>query len=96
MPEAVEELIGVLGSSKAKAIRIIVVDHHRVNRSFDLLGLTYPDWPQVELTEAKGGKKRKRAKTGGKSTSASKRGGRSHGHAGAPKVDRVAAVKVLA
>lgn len=72
MPEAIEELIGVLGSYKAKAIRIVVVDHHRVNRSFDLLGLTYPNWPQVELTEAEGNKKRKRAKIGGKFAGASK------------------------
>ena len=43
--EAVEELIGSLGNTETKAKRIALADHHRVNQSFDLLKLTYPDWP---------------------------------------------------
>jgi hypothetical protein len=54
--EATEELIGVLGNTENKAIRAALADCHRVNRAFDLLGLTYPDWPQVELAESEGGK----------------------------------------
>lgn len=61
-----------------------------------MLGLTYPDWPQVDFKEAKGGKKRKRVDVSIKLTSMSKRGGHGHGHAGGLKVDRVIAAKVPA
>ena len=94
--EAVEELIGSLGNTEAKVIRIALADHQCVNQSFDLLGWTYPNWPQVDFKESKGGKKRKRAKASDKLTSRSKQGGRGHGHAGGPKVDRVIAAKIPA
>ena len=42
--EAIEELIGALGNTETKAIRIALADRHHVNRVFDLLGLAYPDW----------------------------------------------------
>ena len=54
-----------------KAIRAALADHHRVNRAFDLLELTYLDRPQVESMEAKCGKKTKRIEMSGK-TGASK------------------------
>jgi hypothetical protein len=92
--ESVNELIGALGTAKNKVIKIALADHHRVNRCFDLLGLVYPDWPSVELKDAEASKKRKRAKVGDKLMSMSKRGGHSRGHAGGPKVDHVAVVKV--
>ena len=57
--KAVEELIGALGTTKNKAIKIALADCHRVNRCFDLLGLVYPDWPSMELKDAGVGKKRK-------------------------------------
>ena len=41
--EAVEELIGALGTVENKAIKIALVDRHHFNRCFDLLGLIYPD-----------------------------------------------------
>ena len=69
--KAVEELIGSLGNTETKVIRIALADHHHVNRSFDLLGLSYPNWPQVDLKEAEGGKKRKRAEASDKLTSTS-------------------------
>ena len=62
--EAVEELIGALGTAENKAIKIALADHHRVNRCFDLLGLIYLDWPFVELKDAEVGKKRKRSRAG--------------------------------
>ena len=37
--EAVEELIGALGTAENKAIKIVLADYHRGNRCFDLLGL---------------------------------------------------------
>jgi hypothetical protein len=46
--EATEELIGALGNTEIKAIRATLADRHRVIQVFDLLGLTNPDWPQVE------------------------------------------------
>ena len=70
--EAVEELIGALGTAKNKAIKIALADRHRVNRCFDLLGLVYSDWPFVELKDVEVGKKRKRAKAGDTVTSRSK------------------------
>ena len=54
-----------------KAIRATLADHHRINGAFDLLGLTYLDWTQVESMEAKCGKKTKRIEMSGK-TGASK------------------------
>jgi hypothetical protein len=80
--ECVEELIGPLGTAKNKVIKVALANRHRVNRCFDLLGLTYPDWPFVELKDAEGGKKRKRAKEGDKLMGTSKRGGHGHGRAG--------------
>ena len=80
--EAVEQLIGALGTDENKAIKIALADHHRVNRCFDLLGLIYPIWPSVELKDAEVGKKRKRVGAGDKLTSTSKRGGRGRGCAG--------------
>lgn len=44
--KAAEELVGSLGNREIKAIRAALADHHRVNHLFDLLRLTYPDWPQ--------------------------------------------------
>lgn len=75
-------------------IRIALADHHHVNRSFNLLGLTYPDWLQVDLKEGVGGKERKRAEASDNPTSTSKQGGSSHGHVGESKADRVIAAKV--
>lgn len=43
--KATEEHIGALGNMEIKAIRAALADRHRVNQVFDLLGLTYPDWP---------------------------------------------------
>jgi uncharacterized protein YwlG (UPF0340 family) len=43
--EVAEELVGAIGSSEIKTIRVALADCHRVNRAFDLLGLTYLDWP---------------------------------------------------
>ena len=57
--EAVEELIGALGTAKNKAIKIALADRHRVNRCFDLLGLVYPDWPSMELKDSEVGKNKK-------------------------------------
>jgi hypothetical protein len=94
--ESVEELIGALGTTKNKAIKIALADRHRVNRCFDLLGLVYPDWPCVELKDAEGGKKRKRAEAGDKLMSMSKRGGHGCGRARGSMVDHVAMAKVAA
>ena len=63
--EAIEGLIGALSTQENKAIKVALADHQRVNRCFDLLGLTYPDWLSVELKGAEGSKKRKRAEVGG-------------------------------
>jgi hypothetical protein len=82
--EAAEELVGALGNTENKSIRAALANrHHRwgsMNQAFDLLGLTYPDWPQVGLMEAEGDKggaaqKRKRFEVAGEATSTSKRGG---------------------
>lgn len=35
-----------------------------MNRCFDLLGLTYPNWPAVDLKDTEGSRKRKRAEAG--------------------------------
>jgi hypothetical protein len=43
--EVAEELVGAIGSSEIKVIRAALADCHRVNWAFDLLGLTYLDWP---------------------------------------------------
>lgn len=43
--EVAVELVDALGSSKIKAIRVALVDRHHVNQAFDLLGLTYLNWP---------------------------------------------------
>jgi len=77
-----------------KAIRAALADRHRVNRAFDLLGLTYSDWSQVESTEAEGGKKRKMLEMSVKTMGLLKRGGHGWGCSVAPKVTRVAAAKV--
>jgi hypothetical protein len=50
-----------------------------VNCCFDLLGLTYPDWPKMDLKDAEGGRKRKRSMTRDKGTGTSRCGGRGHG-----------------
>ena len=63
-------------------IKVALADCQRVNRCFDLLGLTYPDWLSVELKDADGSKKRKRAKMGGKLVSMSKQGGHGRGRVG--------------
>ena len=42
--ESIEDLIGALGTEENKVIKIALADRHRVNRCFDLLGLTYLDW----------------------------------------------------
>jgi hypothetical protein len=57
--EMVEELIEALGTQENKAIKVALANHPRVNRCFDLLGLTYPDWPEVDLKDVEGGRKRK-------------------------------------
>lgn len=41
--EATEELVSALGNTEIKAIRATLTNHHRVNQSFDLLGLMYPN-----------------------------------------------------
>jgi phosphoribosyl-ATP pyrophosphohydrolase len=41
--EAAEELVSALGTIENKAIRATLADRHRVNQSFDLLGLMYPN-----------------------------------------------------
>ena len=92
--EATEEFIGALGNIETKVIRATLADRHHINRAFDLLGLTYLDWPLVESMKVEGGKKRKRSETSGKTTGLSKRGGHGQGCLVAPKVARVAAVKV--
>ena len=50
----------------------------------------------MELKDAEGSKKRKRAKAGSKLVSTSKQGGHGHRHAGGSKVDHVAMAKVAA
>ena len=80
--KAVEGLIRALGTQENKAIKVALADRQCVNRCFDLLGLTYPDWPSMELKDAKGSKKRKRAEGGGKLVSTSKGGGHGHGRWG--------------
>ena len=94
--EAMEEIIGALGTAENKALKIALADHHHVNWFFDLLGLIYPDWPSVELKDAEVGKTRKRARASDTLSSTSKRGGRGRGCARGSKVDRVAVVKVVA
>ena len=77
--EAIEEFIGALGNIETKVIRATIADRHHINRAFDLLGLTYLDWPLVESTKVEGGKKRKRSEMSGKTTGLSKRGGHGQG-----------------
>ena len=48
----------------------------------------------MELKDAKGSKKRKRAMVGGKLVSTSKQGWHGHGHTGGSKVDHAAMAKV--
>jgi hypothetical protein len=92
--EMVDELIGALGTQENKAIKIALANHPRVNRCFDLLGLTYPNWPEVDLKDAGGGRKRKRAARRDKGTGTSKGGGRGCGRGSS--VDRPVAAKVHA
>ena len=94
--KAVEALIRALGTQENKVIKVGLADHHRVNRCFDLLGLTYPDWSSMELKDAEGSMKRKRAEVGGELVSTSKQGGCGCGRAGASKVDRATMEKVAA
>ena len=78
--EAIEELIGALGTIENKAKKIAFADHHHVNQCFDLLRLVYPDWPSVELKDSKVGKKRKQAGADDTLMSTSKQGGHGRGH----------------
>lgn len=89
-----DELIGALGTTKNKAMKVALADRHRVNRCFGLLGLVYPDWPSVELKDAAASKKRKQAEVDDKFMSASKQGEHGHRCARGPKVDRVVVAKV--
>jgi len=59
--ETIEDLIGALGTAENKVVKVALADRPRVNRCFDLLGLTYPDRPMVDLKDAEGGRKRKRS-----------------------------------
>lgn len=43
--EVVENLVGKLGAVKIKVINAAHGDLHRLNRVYDLLGITYIDWP---------------------------------------------------
>lgn len=94
--EPIEKLVSGLGNTEIRVIHVALANHHRVNHAFDLLGLTYPDWPLVELKEARGSKKRKRFEASGKLTSAPMQGRHGHGHAGMLKVSRVVTVTVPA
>jgi hypothetical protein len=94
--EPIEELISGLGNTEIRVIHAALANHRRVNCAFDLLGLTYPDWPLVELKEARGCKKRKRSEASGKLTGVPMQGRHGHGHAGMLKVLRVATVTVPA
>ena len=76
--EAIEGLIGALSTQENKVIKAGLADRQCVNRCFDLLGLTYPDWSSMELKDAEGSMKRKRAEVGGKLVSMSKQDGRGH------------------
>jgi hypothetical protein len=57
--KAVDELIEALRMQENKAIKIALANYSRVNRCFDLLGLTYLNWPAVDLKGGEGGRKRK-------------------------------------
>lgn len=56
----VEDLVGKLGALEIKVINAALVGRHRLNRVYDLVGITYPDWPSPPVEEAVG-KKLKRA-----------------------------------
>lgn len=66
LAKAIECPIRALGTQENKVIKVALADHQCVNRCFDLLGLTYLDWPFVELKDAEGSKKGKRAEAGGR------------------------------
>jgi hypothetical protein len=72
----VENLVGKLGAVKIKVINAAHGDHHRLNRVYDLLGITYTDWPSP-ADDVGGGKKRKGAEALGKAAVGERRG---HGH----------------
>lgn len=92
--EDVEDLIGPLMLPENKAIKKALVDRPRVNCSFDILGLGYPNWPAVDLTGGEGGMKRKWGSTRSKGPGTSKHGRQGRGRGSS--VDRPVAAKVLA
>lgn len=82
---AAEEIVGSLGSVEIRSIRSALSDRWRLNRVFDLLRVTYSDWPypSSDAGAGKAGalKKRKQAEVADEKTSrGGKRGERGRGH----------------
>lgn len=62
---ATEDLVGSLSSMDISAIRSTLSIRRRLNRVFDVLRLSYPDWLEAASAKDGGSRKRKKSEGGG-------------------------------